>query len=431
MNVILEKVEKGEAYFQFTIEAKKFEDCLKKAYKKNVKNYNIPGFRKGNVPQDILEAKLGANIFYADALDLVVPDEYYAAIKELELTPFGDPDIEVGNIEKGKPLSVKVVVPLQPEVKLGKIEGLEIKVAKTKEVTELDIEKYIEDLRTRHRKVIDKSEEPAALGDTVTVDYKCTVEDTDYGTVENYKLALNPDSFILGFEDQLIGAKKGESRHIEKEFPVEHAVMQLAGKTAHFEVEVKSVEFIELRELNDQFALEIAKVNNLEELRLDAKNKLLQMTSERATTSKKQAIIKALLDVSEVSVPDFLVMQQAKAMLEDFQNGLTSQGGSLDLYVQMNNTSTEVLKKQIWDDAKIITQSNYILDKIIREKGIEVSEEEFNKGIEAFAISINMDPENARENLGPLVDKVLFDLKADKAVQYLLDCAVLSNEEVS
>ncbi|WP_094607044.1 Trigger factor [Sporomusa silvacetica DSM 10669] len=435
MNASLEKVENSEAYLEFVIEVGNFEKGLKKSYKKNVKKYDIPGFRKGSVPRTILESKFGPEILFEDAIEFVVPNEYYAAIQELGLTTIGEPDIEVGYIEKGKPVSVKVRVPIKPEVTLGKLEGLEIKASKPDEVTEKDVEKYLQDLRSKNKKIIDKSNEPAVLGDTVTIDYKCSVEDTTFnGKEENFKLILGSNMFFPGFEEKLLGVKKGDKLNIEISFPKEHKAAELAGKNALFKVAVKNVENVQSRELNDQFAQEIAKKNNLEELRLETKKRLLEMASLRALNMEKQAIIKALLDTCEVFVPESIVMRQAQAMLEQFTNQLRAEGGSIELYLQMINSNVESLKRKIWSDAENVMKSNYILEKVIEEKEFEVSDQELSCGIEAFATSIGMKKENAKkENLGPLVNNVLFDLKANKAVQYLLNHAVImspnENEE--
>lgn len=438
MNATLEKVENSEAYLEIVIETGKFEEALEKSYKKNVKKYNVSGFRKGSAPRTILETKFGPEIFFEDAIEFVVPNEYYAAIKELELKTIGEPDIEVGYIKKGKPVSVKVRVPVKPEITLGKLEGLEIKVQKADEVTEKAIEKYLQDLRFQNKKIIDKSNEFAALGDTVTIDYKYSIEGTDTtydGKKEDFKLLLGSDTFFPGFDEKLVGVKKGDKLNVEISFPKEHLAVQLASKIVLFKVSVKSVENVQLRELNDQFAQEIANMNNLEELREEAKKKLLELASLRALNTEKQAVIRALLDTHDVSVPEFVVMQQAQMMLEQFTTQVESQGGSIELYLQMINSNAENLKREMWEAARNATKSSYILEKIIEEKNFQVSDKELNSGIEAFATSIGMEKENAKENLGPLVDKVLFDLKANKAVQYLLNHAVITivetNEETA
>ncbi|WP_019850037.1 trigger factor [Desulfitobacterium sp. PCE1] len=426
MNAVLEKIENSEAYFQFMIDYKLFEDTLEKTYKKNRKNYEVSGFRKGTVPRSVLESKYGAEMFYQEALDLVIPKEYYAAVKELKLNPVGDPDIEVGYIEKGKELSVKVSVPVVPEVVLGKIEGLEINVPKQADVMEADIDKYLENLRLNNKKVTDKEQEPVAIGDTVTVDYDCKMDGTTYEPVKDYKALVDVNESIMSFEDRLIGAKKGDIVTIEKKFPQDHPNFQLAGKTAYFKATIKKVERIEVLSLDDNFAQEIGKVNTIEDLRIKAKKDLEEMAAQRVIIQRNQEILKGLIQICSVTVPDSLIMKRAMSMMEQFSQELQAQGGTVDLYLQMMNIKGEDFKKQVWEDAKNSLQSQYIIDKIIQEKGFTACEEELNQYIEKFALSVGMAAENAKENLGPLVNKVEYDVKAEKAFQYVVDNAVIA-----
>jgi len=333
MNETLEKVENSEAYLEFVIEAEKIEEGLEKSYKKNVKKYNVPGFREGNAPRAILEAKHGQEIFLEDALEFIVPDEYYAAIRELGLNTIGEPDIELGYVEKGKPVIVKVCVPVKPEVTLGKLEGLEIQVSMSKEVTNEDVENYLQGLRSQNKLVIAKTNEPAVLGDTVTIDYKCTMEDVPFDGQEDYKLVLGSDTFFPGFEDKLVGVKKGDKLEIEISFPEDHTLVQLAGKSALFKVTVNNVENIQLRELDDQFAQDIGKVNDLKELRLLTMKKIQEMNTQNTLNMKKQSAVKATLERCKVSVPGFIVMQHAKEILEQFSKQMEDQGGSVELYI--------------------------------------------------------------------------------------------------
>ncbi len=429
MNAVLEKIENSEAYFQLKINYKIFEDALEKTYKKNRKNYEVSGFRKGAVPRSVLESKYGAEMFYQEALDLVVPKEYYSAVEELQLNPIGDPDIEVGYIEKGKELSIKVSVPVVPEVVLGKIEGLEINVPKQADVTEADIDKYLENLRLNNKKVTDKGQEPVAIGDTVTVDYDCKMDGTTYEPVQDYKALLDGNESFMGFEDRLVGTKKGDIVNIEKKFPQDHPNLQIAGKTAYFKVTIKKVEHIEVLSLDDNFAQKIGKVNTVEELRIKAKKDLEEMAAQRVLMQRNQEILKGLIQICSVTVPDSLIMKRAMSMMEQFSTQLQEQGGTVDLYLQMMNIKSEDFKKQVWEDGKNSLQSEYIIDKILQEKGFTVSEAELKQGIEKFALNIGMDTENARENLGPLVNKVEYDLKAGKALQYVVDNAVITITE--
>lgn len=429
MDAVLEKIEKSEAYFQFTINYKVFEDALEKTYKKNKKNYQVSGFRKGNVPRSVIESQYGPTVFYQEALDLIMPEEYKTAIATLDLNTIGDPDIEVGEIAKGQELTVKVIVPVLPEVTLGQLEGLEISVPKLREVTEKDIDKFLEDLQLKNKKITDKGKAQAELGDTVTVDYDCELDGTKFEPVIDYMTMLDDSMETLGFENQLVGAKKGDVLDLEKVFPQDYLQAQIAGKTAHFVVTVKKVEKIEIRPLDDSFAQEVGRVSTLEEFRVEIKKGLEEAAAQRVQTQRNNAIFQELFNRCQVEVPEALIMQRATSMLEQFSNQVKAEGGTIDLYLQMMNKKTDDFKREVWEDALNTLKSDYILDKIIKEKGYTVSEEELNQGCEKFALSINMSPENARENLGPLITKVEYDLKAEKALHYLLEHAVITTVE--
>lgn len=424
MNAILEKIENSEAYLEFVIEAEKMEAGLHKSYRKNRKKYQVSGFRKGEAPRTVIESKYGPAAFLEDALELVVPDEYYGAIRALGIDTIGDPDIEVGYVEKGKPVNVKVRVPVKPEVILGELEGLKIEVPEADQVTEADVENYLQGLRSQHKLVTVKEAEPAVHGDTVIFAYQCTIDDAPFEEQEDFKLELGSDTFYPGFEEKITGVKAGDELELEIKLP-EDLVPQLAGKSAQFKVRVKQVERIALRDLDDQFARELGKVESMEKMRIEARQILQEMAAQRVAAMARERAVKALMEKSQVSVPEFLVMQQAQGMLEQFNQNLAAQGGTVEMYLQMTNSDLPTFKKQLWEEAKLIVESNYVLEKVIEEKQIGLSDEELEHGIEVFAASIGMEKANAKANLGPMVDRVKFDLKAEKAVQYLVEHALM------
>lgn len=428
MNAILEKIENSEAFVCFEIAAEKFEAGIKKAYKKDVKKYEVAGFRKGSVPQASLEAKYGPEIFYETAMDLVVPQAYYDAVEELKLQTVGEPDIEVGYIIKDQAIQVKVRVPVKPEVKLGPLEGLEIKVPKRQAVRDKDIEKQLQHLRFTNKVSDNKGKAAAVMGDTVTLDYEIRVDAAELASKEtDVKVLLGSGLFFPGLEDKLIGVKAGDVLAVETSFPQDHPAARLAGHAAAFVIKVKQVDHIYYRELNDQFARDVAQLENLEALRLSVKQKLNEDLERQDFYMKKQAVLQAVLHNCSFAVSEQLVMRQAQEMLERLVKQVEAEGGSLELYLQMQQITFEGLKKTIWEDAEFIIKANYVLEKIVEEKGFEVDEKELDSGIEAFGVSLGMAKANARkENLEPLLEKIHFDLKAEKAVRYLLSHAVIS-----
>ncbi|NMA70182.1 MAG: trigger factor [Desulfitobacterium sp.] len=428
MNAVLEKIEKSEAHFNFKVEYKVFEEALDKVYKIKRGNYEVPGFRKGKAPRFAIEAKYGETIFYQEALDMLMPNEYQAAVDKLELKTMGEPDIEVGYIEKGKDLDVKVVVPVLPEVTLGEIEGIEVTIPKAEEVTEKDIDRQLEMLQIKNKKVTDRGMEPAVIGDTVTIDYDCELDGNKLDPVHDYQTILDEEVGFLGFESQLVGKKKGDIVELEKVFPDDFPQKQLVGKTARFQITVKKVEKIETLPLDDTFAQEVGKVKNLEELRQRTREELEQAAHQRYLMARNKAIYMELFKRCKVEIPEFLIMQRATGILQQFEEQVRSEGGTVELYLQMMNKTQEELKNEIWEDAENSLKSEYIMDEVIKEKGYTVTEEEIDEGCREFALSVNMDPENAREKLGPLVSKVEFDLKVEKAFQYVLEHAKITEE---
>ncbi len=422
MNENLEKIENSEAYLEFEIDVKTFAAAWKKSYQKNAKKYALPGFRRGRASQAALEAKFGTHIFLEDAIDEVVPDQYYTAIKALGIEAIGEPDIEIGYIEKDKPVIVKACVPVKPEVILGALEGLEIQIPEADNITDEAVEKHLQAMRRKNKLILEKLHEEATEGDTVTFDYQCYLDGALLEKRKDFKLLLGKDSFYPDFDNHLIGVKAGESLKILLHFSEEDTVEQLAGKSVFFKVKVKKVENISLRELDDGFAREIGKAENMESLRIKARALLEETAEWQMIERKRQAAVKGFLERCEVVLPDAVVMQRARLMLEQFSKMLSDQGKSVDLYLQANHLDEVAFKKQLWEDAKLALKSDYVLEKIIETRGLgKLGEEELRQGLEDFAASIGMERENAGQNLGPLAEKVKFDLKAAKAAQYLVD----------
>lgn len=431
MNARLEKVENCEAYVEFEIEASVVEEAMEKAYQQVGKTAEVPGYKKGKAPREALEKHLGKEKILQAALDIFVPDAYYAAVKELGIDAIAEPDIEVGHIVDGQPVAVKAIIPLKPEVILGDIEGLEITVPTPVKVNETEVSRYIENLRYRYAKVTDKFYEAAEYGDTVTIDYTGYMEGQDFQGENNIKVRLESGEFIPGFPEKLLGAKKGDQLNFTLSFPKASPVMAMAGKDIAFSVTVKKVENVQLPALDNVFAQEVAHVNTIDELRDFARNELNRQENLRCESLKQQAILDAALEKSEVNIPEIIILKRVAFMLEEFTQRLINEGQTLEAFLKQTNSSKELLQAQLFREAKAITKSEYLLDKIITEKGFEVSEEEIEYGCEETARSMGMDIEGARENLGPLVNRVIFDLKAQKAIQYMLDHAVIKERKIA
>lgn len=425
----LEKIENCEAYFEFVIDADEMEKGLEQSYKKVIKDLDVQGFRKGTAPRAIVEANFGLEVLLNEALDMVVPEKYYAAIKELDLVTMGEPDIEVGYVVKGEPVTVKVMVPLYPHVMLGKLEGLEVRVAQIPAVTDKDVERSLEETCRRNKKYTDKKNQPAVNGDQVTIDYEGSVGKTPFQGDKDFKVIIGANNFIPGFEEQLIGAKKGDDLIVSVPFADNHPSKELAGKTAVFKVKVKQVEDVKDMVMDDDFLWNVAHVKNMDEFRAELKQKLSENADKRQQEQIRMAVLAAAIEVSDVEVPESLVMQAAASNMQQFLQQLQAEGGTLELYAQMIGKTMEEIKKDFWQDAQRSVKINYLLEKIVAEKGFGISEEEHRQGIIDFAQQYKMDTadyDDLKKRVGPMTEKIATELKSAKAAQYLVDHAVVT-----
>ncbi|MBC7075925.1 MAG: trigger factor [Syntrophomonadaceae bacterium] len=430
MEAKLEKIENSEAYIEVEVDAEKLETGLEKAYRKVAKQVSIPGFRKGKVPRPLLEAHFGKEILYQDALEYIIPEAYQEAVEKLNIEPIAQPEFDISEIEAGKALKFSAKVPLKPEVKLGNLEGLEIKIPKI-EVTEKDVDNRLEEMRIRYAELIVKEEEPAELKDVLTINFEGFIDGEPFegGKGEDYQLELGSSTFIPGFEEQLVGVRAGESKEVNVTFPESYGAEDLAGKEAVFKVEVKKIETKKPRELNDEFAQEVSQFDTLAELREDIEKALNEMVEFRKQEIIKGEILAEILNKCEVTVPEAIVNAQIQKMLQGFEQRLASQGLTLENYLQYTNSTEEDLKNDIKADAERMVKGDFILEKVIEEKGIEVNDEELDKKVEELGRTMGLDLDQAREKLVYMMDEIRFNLKMDKAVQYLIDNASIKEME--
>jgi trigger factor len=426
----LEKIENSEAYIEIEVDAEKFEEGLEKAYRKVVKQVSIPGFRKGRTPRPLLEAHYGKEILYQDALEVIVPDAYEEALKQLDIEALAQPEFDIDEIEDGQPFNFKARVAVKPEFELGNVEGLEISIPSF-QVTDEDVDHKLEDIRSRYAELTEKTEEPAEIGDTVEIDFEGFVDGEAFpgGQGSDYPLELGSHTFIPGFEEQLMGSKLGEEKEVKVTFPAEYHAEDLAGKDAVFKVKVKKIESKKLRELDDAFVQEVSEFETLAELRDDIRTSLEKTSDARKQEVIKQEAIKQALSNCEIPVADALVNQQLESMLQQFGQRMASQGLTLEQYFQFTGSNPEAFYNELRPEAERIVKTNFLLEKIVEEKGFSISDEELNKQIEDVAKDMGADLETAKATLGELRGNIEKGMKIDKAVQYLVDNAVISEKE--
>jgi len=432
MDARLEKIENSEAYLEIEVDAETLEKGLEKAYRKVVKEVNIPGFRKGKVPREFLEAHFGKEILYEDAMELVIPDAYEQAIDDLKIEPLAQPEFDISDIQAGQPLQFKVKVAVKPEVKLGNLEGLEVSIPVMR-VSEADVELRMEDMRSGYAQLVEKVEAPSELGDTVIIDFVGSIDGVPFegGAGEDYQLELGSNTFIPGFEEQLVGLKAGDTKDVQVTFPEEYHAEDLAGKEAVFQTTINKIEHRLLRELDDEFAQEVSDFETIEELRASVRENLIKANEYRQNGVKKKEVLDRALEQCSIDIAPAVVEMQFQTLLSQFEQRISSQGIDLDQYFQMTNSNLHEFREDMLPEAERNAKTNFMLEKIIEEKGFELTDEEIDKQIAEIAEQMGVDIDQARQNLEGVMDRVRFNMKVDKAIQYLVDNAVITEKEPS
>ncbi|NLW90537.1 MAG: trigger factor [Syntrophomonadaceae bacterium] len=435
MEARLEKIESGEAYIEIVVDAERLEEGLQTAYRKVVRQVSIPGFRKGRVPRELLESHFGKEILYQDALEAIIPDAYEFALAELDIAPIAQPDFDfssMDDMEAGKPFTFNTKVAVKPDFELPDLTGIEITTPKFA-VSEENVAKRLEDMQNRYSQLVEKTDEPAAIGDTAEIDFEGYVDGVAFpgGKGENYPLELGSGSFIPGFEEQVVGLKVGEEADVKVTFPETYHAEDLAGKEAVFKVKVNKIETHELRPLNDEFAQEVSSFDTLEELKADIRDNLAQMIENQRKDFLRQQVLDKAMERTDIPVPDSVVKAQLEVMLEQMAQRLKSQGLSLEMYFQYTQSNVEEFNQEMWPEALRIAKVNFLLEKLIEDQGIEASEEEIDQKIEEASSGLGVDPAKVKETLNNMRDSMAFGLKTDKAVAYLLDNAHITEEDKS
>jgi trigger factor len=422
MSVKWEKQEGNQGVLTIEVEAAKVNEGLDAAFKKVVKQVNVPGFRKGKMPRGMFEKRFGVESLYQDALDFILPEAYAKAIEETGIDPIDRPEIDVEQMEKGKELIFTAKVQVKPEVKLGEYKGLEVEKMET-EVTAEDVEAELTSLQEKQAELAVKEEGKAEDGDTVTMDFEGFVDGEAFegGQAENYSLELGSGQFIPGFEEQLIGVASGEEKEVEVNFPEEYHAAELAGKPATFKVKVHEIKAKELPALDDEFAKDAdEEVETLAELKEKIENRLQESKKNEAETAVRETLVNKASDNAEVEIPEVMVTAEVDRMMQEFEQRLQMQGMNLDLYFQFSGQTEEDLRGQMKEDAGKRVRTNLTLEAIAAAENLEVTDEEAEEEVNKMAEQYNMSADNIKQALGGL-DTLKADLKVRKAVEFLVE----------
>lgn len=422
MSAKWEKLEGNQGKLTVEVDAETFNKALDQAFKKVQKQLNVPGFRKGRVPRQIFEQRFGVESLYQDALDIVLPDAYSNAIDETGIEPVDQPEIDIEQIGKGQSLIFTADVTVKPEVKLGEYKGLEVPKVNT-EVTDEDVEAELKELQKRHAELVVKEDEPAEQGDTVVIDFEGFVDGEAFegGKAENHSLEIGSDSFIPGFEEQLVGVKAGDEKEIQVTFPEEYHAEELAGKPAVFKVKVHEVKQLVLPELDDDFAVDVDdEVETLDALKEKIKNRLKDEKEHAAKHEVENAVIEKAAENAEIDIPEVMIDNEVERMVKEFDQRLQQQGLNLELYSQFSGQDIDSLKETMREDAEKRVRVNLTLEAIVKAENIDVTEEEVEKELQNMAEMYNMPVEQIQQILGSTVG-IKEELKFNKAVQLLVD----------
>ncbi|WP_020059989.1 trigger factor [Bacillus sp. 123MFChir2] len=417
-----EKLEGNVGVLTIEVDVKEVNNSLDAAFKKVVQTINVPGFRKGKMPRPLFEQRFGVESLYQDALDIILPKAYGEAIDETGIFPVAHPEIDIEKFEKGQNLIFTAKVTVKPEVKLGEYKGLTVE-KEDATVTDEDVENELTSLQERQAELVVKEDGTVENGDTAVIDFEGFVDGEAFegGKGENYSLAIGSNTFIPGFEEQLVGLKAGEQKEVEVSFPEEYHAAELAGKPATFKVTVHEIKVKELPALDDEFAKDAnEEVATLDELKAKIRENLEVSKKQEAEHKVRDEVVEKAAANAEIDIPEAMIETELDRMVREFEQRLSYQGMNLELYYQFTGTDEEKLKGQMKEDAAKRVTTNLVLEAIIEAEKIEATDEEVNAEVEKMAEMYNMPVDAVKQALGN-VEGVKEELQVRKAVDFLVD----------
>ncbi len=426
MNQIL-KQEKNVVTLKLTVGSDVFETACQKAYSKNKGQFNIPGFRKGKATRAVIEKMYGEGVFYEDAIDVVFPEEYKKAVEELNLDVIDRPALDVEEIGKGKELVLVVTVQVKPEVKLGQYKGLEVKKIES-EVTEEDIQADLEKMQEQNARLITVDDRAIADQDNISLDFCGSVDGEEFpgGKSENYNLVVGSNTFIPGFEEQLIGMKIGEEKDVKVTFPEEYNSDDLKGKEAVFAVKINEIKEKQLPAIDDEFVKDTTEFDTLDELKNDIKAKLVDQKKKHAEDTMKNEVVEKLAENLEVEIPEVMVKNEIENMMKDFEYNLSYQGMDLKTYFQYTGSSKELMEEQMKDDAEKRVRISLAVEAVSKAEEIEATDEDLEAEYAKMAELYKLEVDKVKEIFHNSQDTgIKSTIVARKTVDLLLDNAKL------
>ena len=422
MSFTVETLENNTAKFTITVDAAKFEDAIKKAYEKKKGEFSVPGFRKGKVPQNMVEKMYGAGVFYEEAANICMPEAYDEAATESGLEIVSRPEVDVTQIEKGKDFIFTATVALKPDVELGEYKGVEVETTPV-EVTDEDIEAEINKVREQNSRIVPVEDRAIEDGDIANINFEGFIDGVafDGGKGEDYALTIGSHSFIDTFEEQLVGKNVGDKVDVNVTFPEQYQAAELAGKPATFKVEILSIKKKELPEVDEDFVQDISEFDTVEEYKEDVKKTITERKENAAKVEKENKIIEKIIEDSKMEIPDAMVDEQARMMVNEMAQNMQAQGFTIQQYMQMTGLTAETMAEQMKPQALKRIQSRLVLEAIAAAEKIEISDENVDEQLQKMAENYQMEFETLKGYMG---ENEIKQMKSDLAVQKAVDLIV-------
>ena len=422
MSVQVENLEKNMVKLTIEVPAEELEKAIDAAYKKQKNQISIPGFRKGKVPRAMVEKMYGVEVFYEDAANTLMQQNYPSAVEESGVDIVSRPSIDVVQIEKGKPFIYTAEVAVRPEVTLGKYMGVTVTKIDTS-VSDDEVAEALEQQRNNNARTISVTDRPVAVGDTAVIDFEGFVDGVAFegGKGENHPLEIGSHTFIDNFEDQLVGKNAGDEVEVNVTFPEQYQAADLAGKPATFKVKINEIKAKELPELDDEFAQDVSEFDTLAEYKENLKKNLEEKKENEAKRTKEDEAVQKIIDKSKMDIPEAMIDTQCETMIEEFAQRIAQSGLSMDQYLQFSGLTVDGLKEQVRPEALSRIQASLVLEQIAKDENIEVSDDDVNAEIEKMAASYGMEADKLKEYMGDAEkESMKKDLAINKAVELVM-----------
>ncbi len=424
MSVKVENTEnKNEVKLSFTVEAEKFDEAMKRVYVKTAKYFTIPGFRKGKAPMQMVEKHYGSEIFYEDTFNELVPDIYEEAIRENNIQAVSKPEIDISQIGKGKDLIFTAIVQIKPEVELGKYKGIELKKIEYT-VSDKDVEHELGHMAEHNARLISVEDRPVEKGDLTVIDFEGSIDGVPFegGKAEKHELEIGSNTFIPGFEDQIIGMKLEEEKDIQVNFPEDYFSKELAGKPAVFKVKLHEIKKKELPTMDDEFAKDVSEFDTLQELKNSIKEKLQKQNDEKAKAETEEAAIEAVTGSAKVDIPEAMIETEIDHLVEDIEHRLQYQGLTLEQYYTLSGKSETQVREEMKQQAQKNVKTGLVLEAIMKKEEIKPDEKEVEEKLKQMAKGYGKTEEEMLKN-DYLKEVLGNNMQVQKTVQFIVDNA--------